>query len=94
MKYLLLALAVCISACAGTPFKWSDARRVEPGMSKSQVVSMLGNPTRVATIPNDATRYVWVWVNTLAGSSKSLSVDFDKTGKVIKAPPIPEEFED
>lgn len=90
----ILAAAVLCVACAGTPFKWADARTIEAGMTKSEVTAKLGAPTRVSTIPNDATRYVWVWVNTLAGSTRTLVVDFDKSGRVIKAPPIPDEFQD
>ncbi len=32
--------------------------------------------------------------NIEADSTRTLVVDFDKAGKVIKAPPIPDEFED
>lgn len=93
-KLLSIFCALLLIGCAGTPFKWADARRIEPGMTKSDVTAMMGTPNRVATIPNDATRYVWVWVNTMAGSTRTLVVDFDKTGRVIKAPPIPDEFVD
>lgn len=91
--YMLSVLALC-AGCAGTAFKWADARRIEAGMSKADVTAMVGAPNRVATIPNDGTRYVWVWVNTLSGSTRTLVVDFDKSGRVIKAPPIPDEFTD
>lgn len=90
----MLVVMVLCAACAGTPFKWADARQIEAGMTKPEVTAKLGAPTRVATIPNDATRYVWVWVNTMAGSTRTLVVDFDKAGKVIKSPPIPDEFQD
>jgi len=94
MKRLIFSLAIALSACAGTPFQWSDARRIEAGMTKQQVTGLLGAPTRVATIPSDGTRYVWVWVNGLTASNRSLVIDFDSTGRVIKAPPIPDEFQD
>ncbi len=93
LLHFLAVLALC-AGCAGTAFKWSDARRIEAGMSKADVSAMLGAPNRVATIPNDGTRYVWVWVNTMAGTTRTLVVDFDKSGRVIKAPPIPDEFTD
>ncbi|UCV28109.1 outer membrane protein assembly factor BamE [Ferribacterium limneticum] len=94
-KMLIAAYcALLLIGCAGTPFKWADARQIEAGMTKPEVTAKLGAPTRVATIPNDATRYVWVWVNTMAGSTRTLVVDFDKAGRVIKAPPIPDEFQD
>jgi hypothetical protein len=58
-KMLIAAhCALLLISCAGTPFKWSDARRIEPGMTKPEVTAMMGAPNRVATIPNDATRYV------------------------------------
>lgn len=85
---------IILSGCAGTPFKWADARTIEAGMTKSEVTARLGAPNRVATIPNDVTRYVWVWVNTMAGTTRTLAIDFDKSGRVIKAPPIPDEFQD
>lgn len=91
---LVVVTSLLLGGCAGTPFKWADARQIETGMTKPEVTAKLGAPTRVATIQNDATRYVWVWVNTMAGSSRTLVVDFDKAGKVIKAPPIPDEFQD
>lgn len=93
-KLLSIFCALLLIGCAGTPFKWSEARRIEPGMTKPEVTAKLGAPTRVSTIPNDGTRYVWVWVNTMAGSTRTLVIDFDKSGQVIKAPPIPDEFQD
>lgn len=91
-KYILIA-CMLLGACAGTPFKWGEARKIEAGMSKHDVTGMVGSPNRISTTPN-GTRYIWVWVNTLAGTTRTLTVDFDQSGKVIKAPPIPDEFQD
>lgn len=91
---IAIASAILVAACAGTPFKWADARKVETGMTKQQVTGMLGAPTSVSTIANDGTRYVWVWVNGLTAANRSLVIDFDSRGRVIKAPPIPDEFQD
>lgn len=55
---------------------------------------MLGAPTRVATIPANGTRYVWVWVNGFTAANRSLVIDFDSKGRVVDAPPIPDEFQD
>lgn len=94
MKITTLIATLALAACAGTPFKWSEARRIDAGMTKPEVTSLIGTPTRISTIGPENTRYVWVWVNTLAGTTRTLVVDFDKAGRVIKAPPIPEEFQD
>lgn len=79
-----------LSACAGTPFKWDDARKIQPGMQLADVKQILGAPN-VVRAEGDTVRYVWVEANALAGSTKTLRIDF-KDGKVIKAPPIPDEF--
>lgn len=89
---LALFAFLVLSACAGTPFKWGDARRIEAGMTTAQVTQLIGPPNNVSA-RGDTVRYVWVWVNTLAGTTKTLTVDFSG-GRAIKAPPIPPEFTD
>lgn len=91
---LLIAVSVStITGCAGTAFKWSDARRIEQGMPKGQVVQLMGAPNLI-TARGDAQRYVWVWSNGMTGETRSLAVDFDKEGKAVTVPPIPDEFKD
>lgn len=92
-KALLVLASILLAACAGTPFRWSEARQIRQGMTKSSVIALVGEPTRVSTIPQ-GTRYVWVWVNTLAGSTRTLLVDFDMDGKAVTTPRIPDEFQD
>lgn len=87
-----LTLLAFLAACAGTAFKWDDARKIEEGMTTSQVTQIVGTPNTVSA-RGDTLRYVWVWVNGLSGQTRTLVVDF-KDGKVIKAPPIPAEFKD
>lgn len=96
IKALLAAtlLIAWLSGCAGTPFKWNDARSIQPGMTKTEVTEKLGAPNRISTTASGGTRYIWVWVNTMSGTSRTLLIDFDKAGKVVKAPPIPDEFQD
>ena len=43
-RTLLLAAALALSACAGTPFQWDDTKRITPGMSESEVIGILGQP--------------------------------------------------
>lgn len=88
-KPLTFAMALALAACAGTPFKWDDARKIKEGMSTQEVSALVGTPNSVRA-QDDVLRYVWVYVNSLEGT-RTLVVDF-KDDKVIKAPPIPEEF--
>lgn len=85
---LIVALLV---ACAGTPFKWADARQIEAGMTPAQVTQLIGPPYSV-TAAGDKVIYTWSYVGVF-GSSEALSVVF-KNGKVVAPPPIPASFHD
>ena len=88
MKYLIIltfALTV-LSACAGAAFKWSDVKRVQVGMTQQEVTGLLGKPTAVSA-KNGGTLYVWTHVNGLTASVRTVSIPFDKDGKVIEVPP-------
>ena len=78
-----------LTACAGTPFKWDDARKIRAGMSTQEVTAIVGTPNAVKA-QGEILRYVWVYVSSFEGT-RTLVVDF-KDGKAIKAPPIPDEF--
>ena len=91
MKFTVAGIvcAALLAACAGTPFKWDDARKIKAGMSTQEVTAIVGTPNTVKA-QGEILRYVWVYVNSFEGT-RTLVVDF-KDGKAIKAPPIPEEF--
>jgi hypothetical protein len=86
-----IIVATTLSACAGTPFKWSEARNIKEGMTTQEVTAIMGAPYS-ATAVDGLLRYIWVDVSMLNYSTKTLLVDF-KDGKVTKAPPIPAEFQ-
>ena len=79
-----LALAGCASA--GTNYDPVKAASVQPGMSRDEVVAMLGAPNAVSTMPDG--RQVMVWthadVNGFTGKSQSRSVSyiFGRDGRV------------
>ncbi|GLT20806.1 hypothetical protein GCM10007933_02580 [Zoogloea oryzae] len=90
-RLALAALALTLAACAGSPFKWDDARKIQPGMTPTEVSQLLGPPTAVRA-SGETVSYVWAYVSSVSGS-RTLRVDF-KDGHVIKAPPIPPELRD
>lgn len=91
MKHLIiLSIVAVLTACAGTPFKWDDARQIKEGMTTNEVTALVGAPNNV-TSQGDSLIYVWVYVSSFTGS-RTLSVIF-KDGKVTKAPPVPAEFQ-
>lgn len=85
----VIMIAAFLAACAGTPFKWDDARKIRAGMSTQEVTAIVGTPNTVKA-QGEILRYVWVYVSSFEGT-RTLVVDF-KDGKAIQAPPIPDEF--
>ena len=89
-KILPLVLAVLLFAgCVGTPFKWSDARRIEVGMTTEQVTQILGKPLSMSS---QGQNEVWAWnYGTGLGTGGYFAVVI-KDGKVIEVPKIPEKL--
>jgi len=88
-----MAIAALLYGCAGTPFKWSAARTLRPGMYKTDVVAAMGPPLRISTTAGGNVRYIWVYVNALY-ASQTLYMDFSQDGVLLSVPHIPEEFQD
>lgn len=86
-----MAVAIALAGCAGTPFKWDQARKITAGMSIAEVTDLVGKPTLVKS-QDGRLIYVWSYANSFTGT-RTLRVDF-KDGKVIAAPPIPDQFQD
>jgi hypothetical protein len=78
-----------MAACAGTPFNWETARQIREGMTEQEVTALMGAPYAVKAT---AEGQIWVWsyADSFSGS-KSVSVVM-KSGRVVKAPPIPQAF--
>lgn len=83
------AMLITLAACAGTPFEWSDARRVTLGMTEPEVLNIMGKPYSSRS-NGDGVTWVWSYANTFSGT-RAVSVVF-KDGKVVKAPPIPDSY--
>lgn len=93
----VLVLAVLLAGCsAGKYFTWSQARQLHLGMTEAEVQAIMGPPssmTALATPEGPREKWVWVYVNMLSGSTKSLVVSF-ADGKVVQVPVIPDSFGD
>lgn len=90
LRYAAVAALIWLAGCAGTDFEWDAARKLKVGMTSSEVEKLIGPPNSVKSTPNGML-WVWVHVNTFAGTSRTLSVPF-KDGKVAEVPQIPESF--
>ena len=94
-KIFLIAVFIAsnvLSGCAGTAFKWADARKINLGMTVPEVTQLMGSPNNV-TARDGVLIYVWVYANGLSGTTRTMRVDF-KDGKAISVPQIPDSFQD
>lgn len=87
---LVLASALFLSACAGTNFSFENARKVQVGMTESEVIGIMGKPFMVTT-RGDKVIWVWSHANAFSGA-KSVSFVF-KDGVVDNVPNLPKTFE-
>lgn len=92
VRIICAASLMTLAGCAGTAFKWSDARKIKTDMTTQEVVQLVGRPNNIKSADGKII-YVWVYVNTLSGTNRTLRVDF-KDDKVIAPPQIPESFQD
>ncbi|QDU66232.1 hypothetical protein [Engelhardtia mirabilis] len=74
-------LCACVLGCIsvrGPQFDLEDAKRVELGMTKAEVVEILGSEPSDTAI--DATGELWMWIRVVvtptSSSAKSFSVKF------------------
>ena len=73
----ILMFAVCMSASA------KGKRNVERGMTKQEVISILGEP-KLTSFNIYGDKWEYAQNNTLFGDSKYITVFFDRSGKVVE----------
>ncbi len=90
--FAAIAMAAILCGCAGTPFKWDNARQIKDGMTEEEVVALMGSPYMVKTNPKGQ---LWVWTYAdlygISGGTRTLSLEM-VDGKVVKAPDVPKAF--
>lgn len=89
---LLSSLAV-LASCAGTSFKWDQARQVREGMTEKELTAVMGTPYQVRVDANGQQLWQWIYVDLygLTGGTRTLNITM-KDGVVLKTPAIPESF--
>ncbi len=93
MKNKLIIAAACLlfAGCAGSSFKFDEARKVEVGMTEAQLTNLMGSPYSVVS---KGDHQVWIWSHANAFSGNSQVVSFVmKDGKVSSLPTIPKSFD-
>jgi hypothetical protein len=87
-RFIPAVAAVLLSGCAtiGTNYDPAIIDSFEPGMSKAQIITQLGRPMTVASLPDGRQQLMWVYSRgTMFGTARGQSVMlmFDKQGSYI-----------
>ncbi|MFD1951862.1 outer membrane protein assembly factor BamE [Sphingomonas arantia] len=83
-----LLLAGCVSV--GTNYKDANVARLAVGMSKADVVALLGKPNQSVTTATGEQRLTWVHStgSMLGASSRAIALPFDSDGKLTSVPKL------
>lgn len=90
MKHVLpiAVAALLLAGCAsvGSNYDPNTVSQLHAGMSKEEVVRLLGKPNTVTTMPNGQTALGWVHssASVFNVSSRSVSLIFDANGRLLQ----------
>lgn len=89
----LFAALILLGGCAGTGFKWDQARQVKEGMTEKDLTDLMGSPYQVRADAAGQQLWQWVYVDLygVAGGTRTLNITM-KDGVVLMTPVIPESF--
>lgn len=85
----LVAGALC-SACVsmGTSFDPAAVAQLRPGMTREQVIQLMGKPNSVATGPDGRQQLIWVHSkgSMFGAEARSVALVFGPDGRLLQAP--------
>jgi hypothetical protein len=89
-KHLLVFAAFALAGCVsmGTNYDPAAVERLRIGMTKAEVIQMLGRPNQVITNSDGSERLVWVHStgSMLGANARSVGLPFDPEGRLTDIP--------
>lgn len=89
-KNLTIAAALLLAGCVsmGTNYDVAAIDRLQVGMTKAEVISLLGQPNQVVTNADGSERLVWVHStgSMFGGNARSVGLPFGPDGKLTDVP--------
>jgi hypothetical protein len=85
---LILAMSVTGCVSMGTNYDQAAVARLRVGMTKAEVIALLGRPSQVVSNSDGGERLVWVHStgSMLGANARSVGLPFDLAGKLIDIP--------
>ncbi|WP_066520316.1 outer membrane protein assembly factor BamE domain-containing protein [Sphingobium cloacae] len=83
---IALALTGCVSM--GTNYDVTAVDRLQVGMTKAEVIQLLGHPNQVITTSDGGQRLVWVYStgSMFGANARSVGLPFGPEGKLTDIP--------
>lgn len=89
-KHAVVIAAFVLPGCVsmGTNYDVAAVDRLQIGMTKAEVISLLGQPNQVITNADGSERLVWVHSkgSMFGANARSVGLPFDQSGKLTDVP--------
>ncbi len=89
-REIILATALALTGCVsmGTNFDVAAVDRLQVGMTKAEVIGLLGEPNQVVSNSDGSQRLIWVHStgSMFGANARSVGLPFDRDGKLIDVP--------
>lgn len=89
-RAIILTAAFAVSGCVsmGTNYDVAAVDRLRVGMTKAEVIGLLGQPNQVITNSDGSERLVWVHSagSMFGANARSVGLPFDRAGKLTDVP--------
>ena len=90
MKRMVVVASLLLAGCVsvGTNYSETAAAQLQPGMTRSQVVGLLGKPNSVVTLGDGRVQLGWVHSqgSMFGAKAKSLTLPFSADGRLLQVP--------
>ena len=94
-RYFLVSAALTLAGCVsmGTDYDPAAVNRLQKGMTKAQVIGMLGKPNQVISYADGTERLIWVHStgSMLGAKARSVGLPFGGDGRLTDVPRQPAE---
>lgn len=89
-KYYAVVAALLLAGCVsmGTNYDVEAVDRLQVGMTKAEVIGLLGQPNQVVTLSGGGQKLVWVHStgSMFGAEARSVGLPFDREGKLTDIP--------
>ncbi|AEG50076.1 putative lipoprotein [Sphingobium chlorophenolicum L-1] len=89
-KTIIMAAAFALTGCVsmGTDYDETAVGRLQKGMTKAEVIQLLGQPNQVITASDGGRRLVWVHStgSMFGANARSVGLPFGPDGKLVSVP--------